>query len=70
MREALAGGDDYELLFTAPAKRQGALSAVERQIGGLRLTRIGVVTKAPGLTIMHADGRREPITGGYEHFAK
>ena len=32
-------------------------------------TRIGTVTKAPGLTVVHADGRREPITGGYEHFA-
>ena len=69
VREALAGGDDYELLFTVSAKRQGALRGVQRQIGDLRLTRIGTVTKAPGLTVVHADGRREPIAGGYEHFA-
>jgi len=70
VREALAGGDDYELLFTVSPKRRGALCGVQRQIGDLRLTRIGTVTKAPGLTVVHADGRREPITGGYEHFAK
>jgi thiamine-monophosphate kinase len=69
VREALAGGDDYELLFTVSSKRQGALRGVQRQIGDLRLTRIGTVTKAPGLTVVHADGRREPIAGGYEHFA-
>jgi thiamine-monophosphate kinase len=69
VREALAGGDDYELLFTVSSKRQGALRGVQRQIGDLPLTRIGTVTKAPGLTVVHADGRREPIAGGYEHFA-
>jgi thiamine-monophosphate kinase len=69
VREALAGGDDYELLFTVSPKRQGALRGVQRQIGDLQLTRIGTVTKTPGLTVVHGDGRREPITGGYEHFA-
>ena len=68
VREALAGGDDYELLFTAPAKRRGPLRAVERLADGLRLTRIGVVTRTPGVTIIHPDGRREVVTGGYEHF--
>jgi thiamine-monophosphate kinase len=69
VREALAGGDDYELLFTVSPKRQGALRGVRQQIGDLQLTRIGTVTKTPGLTVVHGDGRREPITGGYEHFA-
>jgi len=69
VREALAGGDDYELLFTVSRKRQGALRGVRRHIGDLPLTRIGTVTKAPGLTVVYPDGRREPITGGYEHFA-
>jgi thiamine-monophosphate kinase len=67
-REALAGGDDYELLFTAPAKRKGPLRAVERLIDGLALTRVGVVTRTPGVAIIHPDGRREAVTGGYEHF--
>jgi thiamine-monophosphate kinase len=69
VREALAGGDDYELLFTVSRKRRGAFRGAQRQIGDLRLTRIGTVTKAPGLTVVYADGRRESITGGFEHFA-
>ena len=35
---------------------------------GLPLTRIGVVTRTPGVAIIHPDGRREAVTGGYEHF--
>ena len=66
--EALAGGDDYELLFTVSRKRRGALRGVQRQIGDVRLTRIGAVTKRQGTPIVHADGRRDAITGGYEHF--
>ena len=68
VREALAGGDDYELLFTVAGETMGPLRAVERLIGGLKLTRIGIVTRTPGVAIIHADGRREPVTGGYEHF--
>jgi thiamine-monophosphate kinase len=68
VREALAGGDDYELLFTVPAKQKGPLRAVQRLIEGLALTRIGVVTRTPGVAIIHPDGRREAVTGGYEHF--
>jgi thiamine-monophosphate kinase len=66
--EAVSGGDDYELLFTVHPRRLGRLRAVERLISGLRLTRIGVVTRAPGLDIIHPDGRREAVAQGYEHF--
>jgi thiamine-monophosphate kinase len=68
VREAVSGGDDYELLFTVHPRRHGRLKAVERLLSGLRLTRIGVVTRSPGLDIIHPDGRREPVAGGYEHF--
>ena len=68
MAEALKGGDDYELLFTASPKRRGALRAVSRLIGDVRLTRIGVVTRQPGITIVQPDGRRDAVDGGYEHF--
>jgi thiamine-monophosphate kinase len=68
VREALAGGDDYELLFTASPKRGGALRGALRQAGDIRVTRIGTVTRAPGLTVVFADGRREALAGGYEHF--
>ena len=42
---ALHGGEDYELLFTArPGKR------VPRQIAGVALTQIGVVTRGPKIS--------------------
>jgi thiamine-monophosphate kinase len=68
VREAISGGDDYELLFTVHPRRLGRLKAVQRLVSGLRLTRIGVVTRTPGLDIIHPDGQREPVTSGYEHF--
>ena len=66
--ETLKGGDDYELLFTASPKRRGALRAVSRLIGDVPLTKIGVVTRQPGITIVQPDGRRDAVDGGYEHF--
>ena len=71
---ALSGGDDYELLFTAPAAAREALTALSSQLD-LPLHRIGQ---------MHADGtagridlldtQQQPIDlasvrHGYDHFA-
>lgn len=66
--EALAGGDDYELAFVVRPRDVRRLSAVARSVDGLRLTRIGVVTRAAGCWLIDADGRRTPIGPGYEHF--
>jgi thiamine-monophosphate kinase len=68
VHEAVAGGDDYELLFTVHPRRVGRLRGVERLIGGLELTRIGTVTRKPGVDIIHGDGRRQPVSGGFQHF--
>ncbi len=65
----LAGGDDYELCFTAPASRQGEISAIGERLG-LKLSRIGSITELPGLRLL--DDRGTPMTierGGYDHFA-
>ena len=69
VQEAVAGGDDYELLFTVHPRRVGRLRSVRRLIGALELVRIGVVTRTPGVDIIHGDGRRQPVGAGYEHFA-
>ncbi|MBL8491985.1 MAG: thiamine-phosphate kinase [Rhodocyclaceae bacterium] len=66
----LAGGDDYELLFTAPADRSPLIDALSGQLG-LPLTRIGsLVADHPGESIVRdRDGR--PVTlgrTGYDHF--
>lgn len=68
--EAVAGGDDYELLFTVRPKQARRLTAVARRCDGLQLSQIGVVTGTPGCWIVDA-GRRRGLPGrGYEHFSR
>ena len=64
---ALAGGDDYELLFTSRPAHKGRLRAVQRHLGDLRITKIGVVTKERRLTVQTAAGPA-PLPEGFEHF--
>jgi len=65
--EAVAGGDDYELLFTVAPRRQGRLRGVGRGIRGLALTRIGTVTRERDV-VLRRGGRREPLPPGFDHF--
>jgi thiamine-monophosphate kinase len=65
---ALAGGDDYELCFTAPAQ---LATAVEAAAGtaGVPVTRIGRIEAGGGVQVLQADGRRiEREFGGFDHF--
>jgi thiamine-monophosphate kinase len=68
-REALAGGDDYELLFAVPPRRRrGFLSAVGHG-RPVAVTRIGRMTdKSEGLRVVREDGSVEPLPAGFEHF--
>lgn len=64
-----AGGDDYELCFTAP---KTARLAVESALfaSDVPVTRIGRITADAGLIVLHdADGTEwSPPRRGYEHF--
>jgi len=65
---ALHGGEDYELIFTAPAS-----AVMPKSVGGIRLTRIGQIVRAshrrPQIITIAANGRRAPLDpGGWEHF--
>lgn len=65
---ALAGGDDYELCFTAPAGMRAEVEAIGRRLK-LPLTRIGMVEAGRGLTVRGRNGK--PITlekAGFDHF--
>jgi thiamine-monophosphate kinase len=64
----LAGGDDYELCFTAPATRRDAVAAAAAA-AGVTVTRIGRITLEPGLAVIDANGH--PLhfdRTGYDHF--
>jgi thiamine-monophosphate kinase len=65
---ALTGGDDYELLFTAPSERQGE---VEHRLKGLAcpVASIGSMEAKPGLRCLEASGHGLKLTEpGYRHF--
>jgi thiamine-monophosphate kinase len=64
---ALAGGDDYELLFTVRPAWRGRLRAVARQAGDLPITKIGVVTRDTRLIMKTTAGDRD-LPAGFEHF--
>jgi thiamine-monophosphate kinase len=64
---AVAGGDDYELLFALPKRRGKSLRAVERQARGVAMTRIGELTTGSELALV-LEGRAEPLPGGFSHF--
>jgi thiamine-monophosphate kinase len=65
---ALAGGEDYELLFTADPLRADALARAVTNATGISVTAIGVVTADPARTLVLADGRSVPLAGGWRHF--
>jgi thiamine-monophosphate kinase len=50
----LAGGDDYELLFTAPPQRREAVARIGEQLG-LTLSRIGHTEAEPGLRLWRGE---------------
>lgn len=64
---ALAGGEDYELLFTVPRACRKRFAAARRLVGRLALTHIGEITKDPAV-VLRADGRDGEMPEGYRHF--
>jgi thiamine-monophosphate kinase len=55
LRCVLSGGDDYELVFTAPPASQHAVEAAALG-SGTSITRIGRITPGSGLVLMDDNG--------------
>lgn len=65
---ALNDGEDFELLLAVSAE-DGAALVQSKPLGDLRLTPIGRIAEGSGVTIVDAQGNRQPLApGGYEHF--
>jgi thiamine-monophosphate kinase len=66
--QALNGGEDYELLFAAPASAR-----IPRSIGGVAVTKIGRMVKArsgqAAVTLVTAHGPQALQARGWEHFS-
>jgi thiamine-monophosphate kinase len=66
---ALAGGDDYELLFAVPANRFTELQGAADQLN-LTLTPIGELHAGAGVTWSLNGQDFAPRLSGYEHFGR
>jgi thiamine-monophosphate kinase len=66
----LAGGDDYELCFTAPPHGRSEVEAASRR-ADVPATRIGTITPEPGmLVVVDEQGRPLPaLPAAFDHFA-
>ncbi|HEU4460402.1 MAG TPA: thiamine-phosphate kinase [Methylibium sp.] len=65
----LAGGDDYELVFTVPAGRRAEVEAAAAQ-AGCAVRRVGRIEAEPGLRIVdQAGGPLEGAWPSFDHFA-
>lgn len=67
-RLLLGGGEDYELLLTAPAGAVGPLRETFEERFGLALTRIGRAVEGEGLRVTGPAGSVVLVEGGYDHF--
>jgi thiamine-monophosphate kinase len=66
---ALTGGEDYELLFTVPLARLGAMThAIAHGLGPV--TRIGSLVAGSGVRVFARGGVMQFSGAGYDHFAR
>ena len=64
----LSGGDDYELLFTAPPSSRDAVQVAAAQ-SGTRVTRIGRIDAERGVRVVDAQGRAVAADfASFDHF--
>jgi len=64
----LAGGDDYELVFTAPPANADAVQRAAAK-AGVAVTRIGRIDAEPGVRLLDAQGRAvDNRFGSFDHF--
>jgi thiamine-monophosphate kinase len=69
IRAALAGGEDYELLFAVPPRRSRSfLGAIRRS--GVAATCVGRLTKNPADRLLDTPSGLQPLPAGFSHFDK
>jgi len=69
LRCLLAGGDDYELCFTAPQRHRIALAGLAQALA-LPLGRIGAIDAIPGLRVRDGNELLSALPRAFDHFAE
>jgi thiamine-monophosphate kinase len=65
----VAGGDDYELCFTAHPNSRDSIEDLT-EVLGIPISRVGQVKRGKGVSLLGADGKAVKIDGrGYDHFS-
>lgn len=65
--KAIAGGDDYELIFTAPAHMENKISEISQKTG-IKITKIGKITAGYGVKTIGDNNQSIVINNkGYRH---
>jgi thiamine-monophosphate kinase len=68
VRALLAGGDDYELCFTAPRGERGNIDALSGTMG-LPLNLVGTIVPGTGVEVLDGQGRSMTLEAkGFDHF--
>ncbi len=68
LRYVLSGGDDYELVFTAPSVHRAAVAQAGAR-SRTPVTRIGRVTAGSAVRVLTRDGRQvQGQWAGFDHF--
>lgn len=63
---ALHGGEDYELLFTAPSSKR-----IPTRVAGVSITQIGKITRSGGVFLRNSIGKKSRLyPQGWEHIRK
>lgn len=66
--QVYSGGDDYELVFTAPPNKEGFLKEVAVKTG-VSITKIGVIEGLDGIRLVDQAGNLVHVNSeGYKHF--
>jgi thiamine-monophosphate kinase len=66
---ALHGGEDYELLFTAPSSHRKKVETLGGHDPTLRIHRIGKIIQGTGVSLVDETAQADLIPGGYSHFS-
>ncbi len=64
----VAGGDDYELCFTAHPNSRESIQELTDMLG-IPITRVGQIKRGKGVSLLGGDGKPVKVDGrGYDHF--